>query len=101
MNPILAFILLFSTLASGPKAPGKGKWIKLFNGKDLKDWVVKIKGYSAGENFANTFRVGGWGDESGLRRLWRAFKQRYGHIFYKKKFSAYLVVVEYRFTETR
>jgi len=26
------------------------------------------------------------------------FKARYGHIFYKRKFSAYLVVVEYRFT---
>lgn len=76
----------------------KSKWIKLFNGKDLKDWTVKIKGYPAGENFSNTFRV-----ENGVMKVSYdgydgLFKERYGHIFYKKKFSAYLIVVEYRFT---
>jgi len=80
------------------QAASKGKWINLFNGKDLKDWTVKIKGYPAGENFANTFRV-----ENGVMKVNYdgydgLFKARYGHIFYKKKFSAYLVVVEYRFT---
>jgi hypothetical protein len=97
-KPILLLIFLFSVLTAGAqRKPSKGKWIKLFNGKDLQDWTVKIKGYPAGENFANTFRV-----DSGVMKVnydgyGGLFKERYGHIFYKRKFSAYLVVVEYRF----
>lgn len=34
-----------------------GDWVQLFNGKDLSGWIPKIKGYAAGENFGNTFRV--------------------------------------------
>lgn len=73
-----------------------GKWIKLFNGKDLKDWKIKIKDHPLNENFANTFRV-----ENGLMKVsydqYDGFKDQFGHIFYKQKFSAYLLVVEYRF----
>ncbi|HVW59141.1 MAG TPA: DUF1080 domain-containing protein [Puia sp.] len=91
---LIAFLVVCSF---SPQAQ-KSKWIKLFNGKDLKDWTVKIKGYPAGENFSNTFRV-----ENGVMKVSYdgydgLFKERYGHIFYKKKFSAYLIVVEYRFT---
>lgn len=75
----------------------KEEWITLFNGKDLNDWTVKITGYPAGENFANTFRV-----EDGLMKVrydgYDNFNERYGHIFYnKKKFSHYKLRVEYRF----
>ena len=38
------------------KAAEKG-WIALFNGKDLDGWTPKIKGYAAGENYGDTFRV--------------------------------------------
>src|SRR5690242_18680634 len=99
MKSILSFILVLGSLTlTAQETPGKGKWIKLFNGKDLKDWTVKIKGYPAGGNFANTFRV-----ENGVMKVnydgyGGLFKERYGHIFYKRKFSAYLIVVEYRFT---
>lgn len=99
MKSILSFILVLGSLTlTAQETPGKGKWIKLFNGKDLKDWTVKIKGYPARENFANTFRV-----ENGVMKVnydgyGGLFKERYGHIFYKRKFSAYLIVVEYRFT---
>jgi hypothetical protein len=91
-------LIVFLVVCSFSLRAQKGKWIKLFNGKDLKDWTVKIKGYPAGENFANTFRV-----ENGVMKVSYdgydgLFKERYGHIFYKKKFSAYLIVVEYRFT---
>jgi len=72
------------------------KWITLFNGKDLNDWTVKIKGYPSGENFANTFRV-----EDGLLKVrydgYNVFNERYGHIFFNKKFSHYKLRVEYRF----
>jgi hypothetical protein len=96
---ILVFALLFSSLAlRAQQTPAKGKWIKLFNRKDLKDWTVKIKGYPAGDNFANTFRVENKVMKVNYEGYEGLFKERYGHIFYKKKFSAYLVVVEYRFT---
>jgi hypothetical protein len=75
----------------------KDEWIQLFNGKDLKDWDVKIRGHALNENFGNTFRV-----EDGLLKVgydqYEAFDDQYGHIFYKKPYSAYLLVMEYRFT---
>ena len=76
--------------------PAEGRWIKLFNGKDLKDWKIKIKDHPLNENFGNTFRV-----ENGVMKVsydqYDGFKDQFGHIFYKQKFSAYLLVVEYRF----
>jgi hypothetical protein len=73
-------------------------WIQLFNGKDLKDWKIKIKDHPLGENFRNTFRV-----ENGVLKVsydqyHNVFKEQFGHIFYRQKFSAYLIRVEYRFT---
>ena len=69
----------------------------LFNGKDLNNWVIKIKDHPLNENYGNTFRV-----EDGVMKVsydqYDDFKEQYGHIFYKKKFAAYLLVVEYRFT---
>jgi len=49
---------------SDAKKPVKGKWISMFNGKDLKGWKVKIKGYELGDNYADTFRV-----EDGLLKV--------------------------------
>ena len=71
-------------------------WINLFNGKDLKDWNIKISKHDYKENYANTFRV-----ENGVMKVsydgYNEFDQQYGHIFYKKPFSAYLLKVTYRF----
>ena len=73
-----------------------GKWMELFNGKDLKDWSVKITGHPVNDNFGNTFRV-----ENGNMVVrydqYTAFDEQFGHIFYNKPFSAYLLVMEYRF----
>jgi hypothetical protein len=71
-------------------------WIKLFNGKDLKDWTTKIKDHQLNDNYGNTFRV-----ENGVMKIsydqYKDFSEQYGHIFYNQKFSAYLILVEYRF----
>lgn len=71
-------------------------WIALFNGKDLNDWTIKIKGCPAGENYNDTFRV-----EDGVLKVaydkYETFGDRFGHIFYKEKFSKYKLRVEYRF----
>ena len=93
----LLLAVLISVSVTAQKKSQQGKWIKLFNGKDLKDWTVKIKDHPVKENFGNTFRV-----EDGVMKVvydqYDSFKQKFGHIFYKHKFSAYLLVVEYRFT---
>ena len=39
-------------------------WIKLFNGKDLKDWTIKIKDHHINDNYGNTFRV-----ENGVMKI--------------------------------
>ncbi|MFB3787665.1 MAG: DUF1080 domain-containing protein [bacterium] len=72
------------------------KWIPLFNGKDLEGWKPKITGYELGDNFGNTFRV-----EDGILKVrydqYDKFNGRFGHIFYKDKFSHYIIRAEYRF----
>ena len=76
------------------KAP---RWKQLFNGKDLNDWKPKITGYALNENFGNTFSV-----ENGVMKVnynaYASFDGKFGHIFYKNKYSYYLIAVEYRFT---
>jgi hypothetical protein len=90
-------LFLVSVITSAQKKPLPGKWLKLFNGKDLKDWKVKIKDHPLNDNYGNTFRV-----ENGVMKVsydqYDSFKEQYGHIYYKQKFTAYLLVVEYRFT---
>jgi len=90
-------LLLVSLITSAQNEASPGKWLKLFNGKDLKDWEVKIKDHPLNENYGNTFRV-----ENGVMKVsydqYDSFKQQFGHIYYKQKFTAYLLVVEYRFT---
>ncbi len=72
------------------------EWIQLFNGKDLAGWTPKIKGHALGENYGNTFRV-----ENGVLKVsydqYEKFDGKFGHLFYKEKFSHYRMRVEYRF----
>lgn len=89
--------LAILALALVTSARAEDAWTPLFNGKNLDGWTPKIKGYPAGENFANTFRV-----EEGLIKVRYdgydgAFKNRFGHLFYRAPFSNYVLRVEYRF----
>ena len=74
----------------------KAQWISLFNGKDLNDWKIKFAGQELNENYKNTFRV-----EDGVLKVsydeYDEFDNKFGHIFYKDKFSNYKIHVEYRF----
>lgn len=96
-------------IASGTLVGERQKeWIQLFNGKDLDGWTAKIRGHELGDNYADTFRV-----EEGLLTVSYADykpedslstdgKQRpswdkFGHLFYKDKFSHYVLRAEYRF----
>ena len=71
-------------------------WIQLFNGRDLTGWTPKIRGYAAGENFANTFAVRDGKLAVGYSG-YAEFKERFGHLFWKDSYSYYTVAVEYRF----
>jgi hypothetical protein len=73
-----------------------GKWIALFNGKNLNNWIPKIAGYKLGENFGNTFRVG-HGILSTRYDQYDSFNNRFGALYYNKKFTNYRLKVEYRF----
>jgi hypothetical protein len=72
-----------------------GKWISLFNGKDLTGWKVKFTGYELNENYKNTFRV-----EDGKLVVsydeYDTFTNEFGHIFFDRKFSNYKLRLEYR-----
>ncbi len=92
MKPIA--LLLLAALTAAAQQPGD--WLQLFNGRDLTGWTPKIRGYAAGENFANTFLVRDGKmvvDVSGYPE----FKERFGHIFWKEQYSYYTIAVEYRF----
>lgn len=93
----LLLSLCLHTTASAEEAKSQGKWIPLFNGKNLDDWTVKIRGNDVNDNFGNTFRV-----EDGLLKVgydkYDEFAEKFGHLFYKDSFSHYIIRVEYRFT---
>ena len=75
-----------------------GKWVSLFNGKNMDGWTPKIRYCEFGENYGNTFRV-----EDGLLKVrydgYDEFNERFGHLFYKTQFSHYKMRVEYRFVD--
>ncbi len=89
-------LLLGGSNVWGNESNENGKWIQLFNGRNLEGWKVKITGYDLDDNFGNTFRV-----EDGLLKVaydqYDSFGGRFGHLFYEKPFSNYVIRVEYRF----
>lgn len=91
-----SFILAALVSCGSSNQKASLKWVQLFNGKDLNNWTIKIKDHELNENFGNTFRV-----ENGVMKVsydqYDGFKEKYGHIFHKNKYSHYLLAVEYRF----
>jgi len=92
----IATLGLSAVSLSAAEPAKSGKWIQLFNGKNLEGWTPKIKGKPLGENFGNTFRV-----EDGLLQVrydqYEKFDRQFGHLFYKTPYSSYKLRVEYRF----
>lgn len=90
----LSFILFINCKTE--KKEKEEKWISLFNGKDLSGWTPKINGYELGDNVMNTFIV-----EDGVMKVsydnYENFTDQFGHIFYEKPFSNYILKLEYRF----
>ena len=91
----------------------EGKWVQLFNGKDLTGWTPKIRGHEFGDNYADTFRVN---EEGSLVVSYDDYKpddflsmddkkkpnwEKFGHLFYERPFSHYILRAEYRFIGTQ
>ncbi|MEX0793147.1 MAG: DUF1080 domain-containing protein [Pirellulaceae bacterium] len=91
----LLTLFLLLLLPSGLFAE-EGKWVSLFNGKDLEGWTVKIRHQKPGVNWKDTFRV-----EDGILKVsydqYEKFDEIFGHLFYNETFSHYRLRVEYRF----
>lgn len=107
--PLLGLTLSALTLATACNNPPAARdaatlsssetkeWLDLFNGSDLSDWAIKIKGQPLGENLHDTFRV-----EDGLLKVrydqYSDFDSQFGHVFYDhQEFAYYRLQVEYRF----
>lgn len=90
--------LLSSSCGLQTKKPDSDEWQYLFNGNDLKDWVVKLHKHELGDNYANTFQVAD-GTIKISYKDYDEFKERYGHLFYKEPFANFHLKFEYRFTE--
>jgi hypothetical protein len=92
---LLAAIAIASFFGCSPRI--SGSWQRLFNGKDLNDWIVKVHHHEVGENYGNTFRV-----EGGMIKIrydqYDSFNNRYAHLYYKVPFSYYKLRFEYRLT---
>ena len=93
---LMLLVAVLSAPFAASSAAAEQEWIQLFNGRDLDDWVIKIKSYELGDNHGETFRV-----EDGLLKVSYdqyegRFRGRFGHIFYKEPFSYYVLRVEYR-----
>ena len=96
----LHYFILLTTLwgctTTLKNVPTKNGWISLFNGKDIKDWNVKIHHHEYNENYGNTFRV-----EDNMIRVnydeYVDFNDQFGHLYYKTPFSNYHLKLKYRF----
>jgi Domain of Unknown Function (DUF1080) len=98
---IASFLIVSATLFYIPlqaqQHSGKAQWVSLFNGKDINDWIPKINHHETGENYGNTFRV-----EDSIIKIrydqYDDFNEQFGHLYFKKPFSYYHLVFEYRIT---
>jgi 3-keto-disaccharide hydrolase len=86
-----------STPAADWRSAAPSDWQTLFNGTNLDGWIVKFAHHEVGDNYGDTFRV----ENGAIRVMYDKygddFGSRFGHLFYKQKFSYYVLALEYRF----
>lgn len=94
---ILSLSLVVTIGGPGRSEEAGGEWLQLFNGRDLAGWTPKIRGYEMGDNYADTFRVEGGLLKVAYDKYEGEFNDRFGHLFYARPFSHFVLRVEYRF----
>ena len=96
VNFLFNLLVISSVFAQTQKPAAQEEWVRIFNGKDLSGWDIKIAGQPLNDNYKNTFRV-----EDGMMRVmydqYKTFQGKYGHIYYKQPYSYYRVRFSYRF----
>ncbi len=95
---VLSILLISVNIFSQKKSAQKEKWVKLFNGKNIKNWEVKIFHHEVGVNFGNTFRV----EDKKIKvryDQYDKFNNQYGHLYFEKPFSYYKFKLEYQFQD--
>lgn len=93
----LLAVAMIASSCTTPKENSGENWIKLFNGKDLNDWIVKVHHHETGVNFGNTFSV----EDSIIKVRYDTYgdyNDQFAHLYYKQPYTHYHLVVEYRFT---
>lgn len=93
----LILLIISFRCTTSKKEIQEEQWIKLFNGKDINDWIVKVHHHEPGVNFGNTFRV-----EDGMIKVrydeYGDFNDQFAHLYYKTPFSHFHLKLEYHFT---
>ncbi len=93
---IASLVLGLLVFCTGSSFKKHSPWVQLFNGKDLKNWTIKIRYHKLNDNFGDTFTVKD-GNIQVRYDQYDTFDEQFGHLFYDKPFSSYLFAVEYRF----
>jgi hypothetical protein len=97
---LLAVVALAGTLHAAPPADWRSApasaWTSIFDGRSLDGWVVKLAHHAVSDNYGHTFRV-----RDGAIRVdydeYDTFGARFGHLFYDRRLSHYVLALEYRF----
>jgi hypothetical protein len=91
------FLLVLLCCTQPKKQEQEEQWIKLFNGKDINDWIVKVHHHDPHVNFGNTFRV-----EDDMIKVrydqYDDFNDQFSHLYYKTPYSHFHLKLEYHFT---
>ena len=98
----LALAMLVVAGCVGQRVPGNADagasdWIELFDGRSLSGWTAKFAKSEVGENYANTFRVVDGVIQARYDGYGGTYGDRFGHLYYDRPFSHYLLSLEYRF----
>lgn len=90
--PKVLFTALFLAL-TGCQSDG---FVPIFNGKDLTGWTPKFAGEDVGVNYKDTIVV-----EDGILKItydhYETFNGKFGHLFFDKPYSHYILRMDYRF----
>ena len=93
----LIILLFLFAFAHSHKSTTSNEWIKIFNGHDLNDWIVKVHHHDVGVNFGNTFRA-----EDGMVKVrydqYGDYNDQFAHLYYKEPLSYFHLKFDYRFT---
>lgn len=78
--------------------PNQEEWLAIFDGQNFEDWTPKFSDLESGVNYKNTFLV----KDNLLQVRYEGYPDfeegfKFGHLFYKDKFSYYRLRAKYRF----